>query len=142
MKKLMIVQVLVFSLAVSCSGEPEGAAVDQPAPAAGATTSEPLVPQSEAYRLAYSSLCGDGPYFTGGTEIEVHGGEVAVVSGEEPRRVGSLAVWDEIAVAAADSGRVVDVQFGDDGSLRRLDVEGLGHDDEFCVEVTDFEALD
>jgi hypothetical protein len=99
-----------------------------------------LIPQFRDYQLSYSATCGDGPAFTGGTEIKVLDGVVTVTGGEEPRMIGSLELWNELAVAASNDGRKVEVELTDDGSLSQMLIEGRGIDDEFCVDVVSFES--
>ncbi len=85
--------------------------------------------------------CGDRPFITLGTEIEVHGDVVVVVGGDEPWDVGSIARWNQM-IEDVGTSEPVEIELGDGGEPIRVQIgNSRALDDQFCVDVSEFEPL-
>lgn len=99
---------------------------------------------SENYQFTYTSTCGENDLFTDvPTTVLVTDGVPEMVDG--PDFTPQLPTVEELhsQIANAATAEVVSVTYGDAGQPLQIDIDFSTNatDDEFCIDVTEFELL-
>lgn len=100
----------------------------------------------ERYSLTYTSVCGENGWYTvAPVRVELNSGQVEILGGPNPREIATVdRLFDLIDEIQADDTAQVLVEYGEYGQPMKIaiDYNESAVDDDLCIEVSAFEALD